>query len=46
MMDTLHQFKKQDYAKRLKAQITSESMPSSPEDLFGFLYDQIIHNSA
>lgn len=42
-MDALIQFEKEDYVKKLKMHITLESMPSSKEDLVGFLYDQVIH---
>lgn len=39
--DALDQFKKQNYADKLKTGITSESMPSDQEALSAFLYDQI-----
>ena len=41
MMDALIQFEQEDYAEKLKAQITS--IPSDEDDLVGFLYDQVIH---
>jgi hypothetical protein len=42
-MDALEQLERQDYVKKLKMQITSESMPSDSADLVAFLYDQVIH---
>ena len=42
-MDALVQFEKQDYVKKLKTSITSESMPSGQDDLVEFLYDQVVH---
>ena len=41
--DALDQFKKHNYADKLKTCITSESMPSDQEALSAFLYDQIAH---
>ena len=42
-MDALIQFEEQDYVRKLKTHITSESMPSGHEDLVAFLCDEIIH---
>jgi hypothetical protein len=41
--DALDQFKRQNYADKLKSCITSESMPSDQEALSAFLYDKIAH---
>ena len=45
-MDALEQLKSQDYVKKLKMQITSESMPSDSADLVAFLYDQVTGHAA
>jgi hypothetical protein len=42
MIDALEEFKKQDYVNKLKAQTTSETIPSNDEDLLAFLYDQVM----
>ena len=39
IMDALAQFCQGSYVEKLKARITSESLPSSKEDLLGFLYN-------
>ena len=41
--DALKQFKSHGYAKKLKTQITSESIAFGHEDLLAFLHDQIIN---
>ena len=41
--DALDQFKRQNYADKLKTCITPESMPSDQGALSAFLYDQISH---
>ena len=38
--DACDQFKREGYVEKLKASITSESLPSSDQDLVAFLYDQ------
>jgi len=43
IMEALEQFKREGYVEKLKACITSESLPSNHQDLLGFLYDQITH---
>jgi len=43
IIDSLHQFKKQGYVEKLKAQITPEAMPTKHSALFQFLYDQLIN---
>jgi hypothetical protein len=43
IIDAMDKFKKQGYVKKLKAQITSEAMPTGHDDLVQFLYDQIIN---
>ncbi len=40
-MEALDQFKSQKYAQKLKACITSESMPSNHGELAAFLYKQV-----
>ena len=42
MTDTLEEFKRRDYVDKLKAQTTSETIPSNDEDLLAFLYDQVM----
>ena len=42
-MDALEDFKSHRYAKILKTQITSDSIPLGQENLLAFLYDQIIN---
>ena len=42
MTDALEEFKRQDYVNKLKAQTTSETIPSNDEDLLAFLYDQVM----
>ena len=48
IMDSLAQFESNGYVKKLKTNITSESLPPTlppnNEDLVGFLYNQVIHN--
>ena len=41
IMDTLDQFKREGYVDKLKAGITSASLPSDHQDLHEFLYDLI-----
>ncbi|KAF8332451.1 hypothetical protein F5887DRAFT_1080852 [Amanita rubescens] len=41
ILDALDQFKTQDYAEKLKIQMTSKSIPSDEDDLYTFLYEQI-----
>ena len=43
IMDAFEQFKSDGYVEKLKAQITSTSVPSRHQDLLEFLYNQIIH---
>jgi len=44
MRDAFDQFKRKGDAERLKINInTGSPIPSNPEDLFAFLYCQIIH---
>jgi hypothetical protein len=43
IMDALAKFKKDGYVEKLKANITSESLPSDNEDLLVFLHNQIAH---
>ena len=45
MMDAFYQFQKQGHAEKLKTLISPsiQSLPSSPEGLFAFLYGHIIH---
>jgi hypothetical protein len=43
IQDALEQFKSHGYAEKLRSQITSDSIPDRYEDLFVFLYDQIIN---
>lgn len=43
IIDTLAQFERHGYVKKLKTNITSESLPPMNEDLLGFLYNQIVH---
>jgi len=38
--DAFDQFKREGYVEKLKTSITSESLPSSDQDLLAFLYDQ------
>lgn len=42
VMDTFKQFESGGYAEKLKAQITSTSLPRKHQDLHEFLYNQII----
>lgn len=42
--DALAQFSSGGYVEKLKTSITSESLPSNKEDLFEFLFNQIIHS--
>lgn len=39
----LDEFIQKDYAEKIKAQITSESLPSDQEGLLAFLYDIATH---
>ena len=41
--DALDQFKKEGYVEKLKAQITSEAIPTGHDDLVQFLYDQVVN---
>jgi hypothetical protein len=41
--DAMDQFKKQDYADKLKTCITYKSMPADKKALCAFLYDQVTH---
>ncbi len=41
IMDALDQFKREGYVEKLKTCITSLSLPSNHQDLYGFLYDLI-----
>ena len=41
--EALEQFRKHDYVEKLMTHITTESIPSDKEGLFGFLYNLIIH---
>ena len=41
IMDALDQFKREGYVEKLKACITSVSLPSDYQDLHEFLYDLI-----
>ena len=43
IMDSFHQFKKQGYVEKLKAQITPEALPTKHSALVQFLYDQVIN---
>lgn len=43
LLDALEQFKKQGYVEKLKNCINPALLPSDPDDLIMFLYDQIIH---
>ena len=43
IVDALDQFKKEGYVEKLKAQITSEAIPTGHNDLVQFLYDQVIN---
>lgn len=43
MADAFYQFQKQGHVEKLKTLISPMSVPSSPEDLFAFLYGHIIH---
>ncbi len=40
-MEALDQFKSQEYMQKLKAHITSESMPSDHGELAAFLHKQV-----
>ena len=41
--DALNQFKTAGYVEKLKAQITSEAIPTGHDDLVQFLYDQVVN---
>ena len=43
ILDALAQFKTEGYLKKLKTNITKESLPSNKDDLLEFLYNQIAH---
>jgi hypothetical protein len=43
VMDAIEQFKSHGYVEKLKAQITSTSLPPEHQDLIQFLHNQIIH---
>jgi len=43
MMEALKQFKEQGNVEKVKNHLNSALLPSDPDDLFMFLYDQISH---
>ena len=43
IIDSFHQFMKQGYVEKLKAQITPEALPTEHSALVQFLYDQVIN---